>query len=155
MPAIKPNTGTKTTLSIGSGGGSETFTVVAQIKTFSFAGQTWTFDETTALDSPAFGDGGVLKQYRGTEFDPGTMALGGVYAPSDAGQLALTAAFRTGLLTDFKLTLPLGPGQTVSGNVFAFSAYVQDNPLPDISSKVLTFKATLKLNTDIVITLGS
>ena len=80
----------------------------------------------------------------------------GVFLPADAGQLALAAAFATGALADFKLQLPIGPAQTTTGNLYAFSGYVQDFPSPDVQfDKTVTFKVTVKLNTVLTVTPGT
>ena len=147
-------TGRGTTLSMGPSPAT-TFTKVAQVKTFSYAGQKWSFDEITNSDSQAIGPG-VLKESIPNEVDPGELSIAGVYLPSDAGQLALAAAFNSGVLQDFELQLPLGPGQTTTGNLMKFSGYIEDPALPDVDySKSLTFKATVKLTTLVTVTPGS
>jgi hypothetical protein len=155
MAATKGFTGKGTVLSVGSGGTSETFAPVLQIKTFQFSGQTWKYDDITNASSPQTGVG-VLEEALPSTMSGGTLAVSGVFLPSDVGQLALATAFNAGTLTDFKLQLPIANGQTTLGNLYAFSGYVQEFPLPDIQfDKALTIKATIKINTIIAVTLGS
>jgi hypothetical protein len=157
MAASKGFTGKGTTLSIGSGGQSETFTAIAQLKTIQFGGQKIDFDEISNLDSPQMGTSGTLLRERmPSAADAGTLDASGVFLPGDAGQLALDTAYKSGALTDFKIQLPKGPGQATTGNLYAFSAYLAERPLPDVQfDKTVTFKMKLQLTTDITITPGS
>lgn len=150
----KGYTGRGTVLSMGVSPAT-TFTPVAQVKTFQLNGQKWTFDDITNANSPAVGPG-LQKESIPSEVDPGELAIGGVYLPSDPGQEMLTAAFNAGVLYDFKLQLPLGPGQATAGNLIAFSGYLEDPGMPDVQfDKALTFKATVKLQTMLTVTPGS
>lgn len=147
-------TGRGTTLSMGASP-ANVYTKVAQVKTFQFSGQKWSFDDITNSDSPAVGNG-VLKEPLPSEVDPGEISIGGVYLPSDAGQAMLATAFNSGNLYDFELQLPIGPGQTTTGNLMKFSGYIEDPALPDVQfDKSLTFKGTVKLTTLVAITAGS
>ncbi len=146
--------GKGTVFSIGSGGTGETFVAVAQLKTAQFGGQKMNFEDITNLDSASVG-ATVLKEQMPTTADAGTVALSGIFLPSDAGQTALTTAYN-GALTDFKIQLPKGPLQTTTGNLYTFSGYVSEQPLPDIQfDKVLTFKVTITLTTPITSTPGT
>lgn len=156
MAASKGFTGKGVVLSIGSGGESETFTAVLQVKTYSFSGMTAKYDDTTNLNSAAQG-AAVLEEGLPATVSPGQLTLSGIFLPVDPGQMSLAAAYLSQALTDFKLQFPIAPGQTTAGNLFAFSGFVQDMPnAVDIDfSKVITFKTTIKLNTAITVTVGS
>ena len=157
MAASKGNTGKGAVLTVSSGGGAPTWTAVAQLKTLQFAGQKINFDDITNMDSPALGTSLIpLKESIPGTADPGTVALAGIFLPSDAGYGMLEAAYLTQAQTDFKIQLPKGPNQTVAGNLYAFSGYVVDQPNPDVQfDKTLTWKTTIQLNTGITVTLGS
>ena len=143
-----------TLFSIGVGTSPEVFTHIAQLKTGQFAGQKINFDDITNLDSPVQ-NLSVLKEVLPATADAGTLALGGIFLPADAGQLALQAAYG-GALTDFKIQLPKGPGQSTTGNLYTFSGYVSEGVYPDIQfDKTLTFKAMVTLTTLITLTPGS
>jgi|SRR5215472_11207170 len=154
--ATKGFTGKGATFSIGTTPSpASTFTVIAQLKTLAFSGQKWSFDDITCLSSPVVG-AGVLEESLPTKVSPGELAIAGVFLPSDAGQPLLLAAFNSGGLNDFKVQLPVGPGQTTTGNLYTFSGYVQDMPTPDIQvDKAINFKATIKLNTLLTLTPGT
>ncbi len=148
-------TGKGTVLSIGSALTTPTYTPVAQVKTYQFSGQTWKFEDVTNNDSTAAGPG-VIEEFVPTVVSGGTMAISGVYAPDDIGRDALAAAFASGSLLPYKLQLPVGPTQTTAGNLFAFNAYVQEMPLPDVQfDKAMTFKCTLKIDSVITVTKGT
>jgi hypothetical protein len=155
MAGSKGFTGKGATLLIGTGGTGETFTSIAQVKNPQLSGQTWSFDDITNLQSPAVGPG-VLEESIPNKMSPGKLDFDGVFLPGDAGQTALGTAFATGALTDFKLQLPCGPGQTTNGNLYTFSGYVVDYPAPQISfDKTVTFKTSIKLNTTLGFTPGA
>jgi hypothetical protein len=155
MAASKGFTGKGTVLSIGVAGSPETFVAIAQLKTLQLSGQKISFDDVTNLDSPQLG-GGVLEESIPAKASPGELAMAGIFVPTDSGQKDIEAAFSAGTLTDFTVQLPKGPGQTATGNLYAFSGYVQDLLVPDIQfDKTLTFKTTVKLNTVITKTLGT
>ena len=145
-------TGKGTTLSMGP---AATYTTLGQIKTIQFNGQKWSFDDITNLASPVAGVG-VLEEALPAKLSPGELAIAGIFLPNDAGQEALNAAFQAGTLENFKVQLPMGPGQTTAGNLYAFSGYVQEFPAPDIQfDKIVNFKCTIKLTTVITLTQGS
>jgi hypothetical protein len=145
--ATKALTGRGTTLSIGNGASPEVFTAIMQVKTYQFSGQQASYDDITNTGSAVSGTSNVaIEELLPSKVSLGTLALTGVFLPSDAGQTALSTAFTNQTLTDFKLQLPLAPGQTTTGNLYTLSAYIQDFPLPDLQwDKAATFKATLKL----------
>jgi hypothetical protein len=155
MTASKGFTGKGTIFSIGVAGSPETFTAVAQVKTPQLSGQKASYDDITNLDSPQSG-AAIVEEALPAKMSPGEIALAGIFLPGDAGQTALGSAFASQALTDFKLQLPKAPGQTTSGNLYAFSGYVQDYPAPEVSfDKTVTFKCTIKLNTLLTVTPGS
>jgi hypothetical protein len=150
-------TGKGTVFSIGSGGAGETFTAVAQLKTLQLSGAKINFEDISNLDSPVLASGQiVLKENMSVTADLGTMAVAGLYLPMDTGKQAMDTAY-DGLPHDFKIQLPKGPGQTTAGNLFAFSGIIAENPkVPDIQfDKILNFKTTIQLTTDINVTPGS
>jgi hypothetical protein len=152
--ASKGFIGRGTVFSIGVAGTPETFTPVAQLKSATFNGQKINFEDITNLDS-ALVNNTVLKEVMPATADAGTVQAAGIFLPSDPGQLALQAAYG-GLLTDFKIQLPKGPGQTTTGNLYTFSGYVGENPLPDIQfDKTISFKMNITLATPIALTPGT
>jgi hypothetical protein len=150
MAASKGFTGSKVVLKLGA-------TALAQVKTLQLSGQKVTYEDISNLDSAVLGTSAVvLKEKLPTTAEPGTLAIAGVYLPADAGYVALAAAYESQALSVFTIQLPKGPGQTTTGNLFTFSGYVSEQPNPDVQwDKTLTFKTTIELTTEIVVTPGS
>ena len=153
--ATKGVTGRGTVFSIGIAGSPETFTAIMNMKTYSFSGNSLKFDDISNLNSSTNGGVIVEESLPATE-DPGTFTASGIFIPSDAGQTALAAAWGTHALTDFKVQFPVAGSQTTTGNLYTFSGYLQDNPVPDADySKAIMVKFTIKLNTAVTVTGGS
>ena len=150
MAASKGFTGSKTVFKIGT-------TAVAQVKTLQLNGQKVSYEDISNLDTPTLGTSVVpLKEKLPQTAEPGNLALGGIYLPMDTGYQALVTAYESQALSTFSIQLPKGPGQTTNGNLFAFSGYISELPVPDVQwDKTLTFKTTIELATDITITVGS
>lgn len=151
--ATKATTGKSAILAIGSG---ESPTPVLQVKTWSFSGQQAKYDDTTNAGSPAQG-AAVMEEAIPSTVSPGQLTVSGVFLPTDPGQESLASAFLSQALTSFTFTFPLFPGQTTTGNSYAFSGYVQDMPnAVDVDySKAINFKTTIKIQGPITVTAGS
>ncbi len=146
--------GAGATLSLTAHGGT-VFTSIAGITAIDPSNIKWSFDDSTTLGSTKAG-GGVIKQFLPSEVDPGLLSISGLYYADDPGQQALAAAFANGALQDFQLQLPEAPGQIAKGNLYAFSAYVEEAPMPSTqTAKAQSFKCQLKLTTLATLTLGS
>jgi hypothetical protein len=137
--------GAGSSLSIGgpTGGTTTTFTHIGELSDFKFDG--WTMGKT---DSTNY-DSGQIVQKLGTLLDYGT--LSGTYnnIANDAGQIALLAAFKTGVSYDFKLQLQPNPlaGQTTTGNLYAISGIITKAGGFDLSqTKVSTCPFELDVN---------
>jgi hypothetical protein len=66
---------------------------------------------------------------------------------SDAGQVALEAAYESGALTWFSTLLPLGPGQTVVGDRYIFSGVVEEFDAEGLETKKqITMKGSIAVS---------
>jgi hypothetical protein len=76
---------------------------------------------------------------------------------SDAGQVAVEAAFASLKLTMFKITLPLNVSQTTAGDTLAFLALVEEsNTLGEVGpDKAILYKFKLKISGLVTLTAGS
>lgn len=150
----KGGTGAGAVLSVAPGGSAE-FVPVLQIKTFQLPEGKWKYDAVTNADSPAVGPG-VLEENLPATVDAGDASFGGTFLPGDPGAAAMSAAFATQEVKDFKLQLkPIG-SQTATGNCYTFSGRVQTNPVPDIQAdKSATIKYSIKCTTLITVTQGA
>jgi hypothetical protein len=153
-PAPAPSaTPTKYTLAPAS---TPTGIAILQLKTFSMPQQKWAFDDVTNVSSPTIGVG-TAKESLLTLLDLGEFSAEGIFLPSDPGLVAVQTAFESGLPNQFQIQLGLLPGQSTSGNVYEFNAWVSSNPIPTNVSvdKAIAWKMDLKLATIMTITLGS
>lgn len=149
MPS-KATIGLATTLSIGNGASPEVFTLVGEIKTINQSGRQVATEDVTNMQSTA-------REFIPTLVDSGTYDIAGNYSSSDGGQQAMETAFSTLVNHDFKLQLPISAkaGQTTVGDLFAFSALIQELDYTFAVDKAISFTAKLKVSGAIVRTLGS
>lgn len=156
----QPIIGLGSALSIGTQGGTPTFTAIGKAKKITPPQPKWGTEDTTTLDAgPA-----ATRTFMKTLLDPGEISVEGLYESADAGQTALQAAFlavsnsTNGAAYPFKLALSvdLAGGQTTTGDTFTFSALVTDFAIVDVEvDKPFTFKATLKITGAVNGVLGS
>ena len=103
---------TAKTITAGSGTATPvTFTAIANIKDFSGFDGAASEIEVTNLDS-------IAKEFRLGLTDPGQFTINIDYDNTNAGHVALRAKQVSGLLTNFKFTLP-------NANVITFTGYVK------------------------------
>lgn len=156
--ATKGAPGTGATLSIGTPGSGETFTTIGQVKSISWTQPKLQTEDATNLSSPTLGQA-TLKEYLPTVIEPGQFTGELIYLPTDAGQQAINTAFLSGVVHDFKLQFPALAefGQTTTGNLYAFSGFVLEQPNPDgvDPQKIMMAKITVQITTAVVVTLGS
>jgi hypothetical protein len=135
-----------------------TLVPIMQIKTYNLPEAKWKYDTVTNANSPAVGAGNqVLDESLPISVDPGESAFSGVFLPSDPGQLAVAESFATGTATQFTLQLkPIG-GQTTTGNLYSWNAFVQTLPMPDglDAEKIALIKISLKHTTLLTVTQGN
>jgi uncharacterized protein YycO len=83
--------------------------------------------------------------------------MSGNRIPTDTGQLAVEAAFVTGLTYDWKLVLPINvkAGQTTTGDTFVFSGFIKSRDIPIDTTKAIAWNVTLQLSGAPVFTAGS
>lgn len=155
----KPLIGLGATLSIGTQGGTPTYTVINGLKQVSGPQPKWGTEDVTTLDSAAFN-----RVFVKTLLDPGEISVSGNWESADPGQTALASAFAVGSNSTngaafpFKLALAanIAGGQATTGDTFGFSALVTAFEGPDIQvDKVATFKATLRITGGDTETVGS
>lgn len=156
--STKGFTGSGVTLSIGTPGSGETFTSILQVKSISWQQPKLQTEDATNLSSPTLG-AATVKEYIPTVIEPGQFSGQAIYLPTDTGLQALDAAFKSTLIQDFKVQFPkiAALGQTTQGNLYAFSGYVIEQPLPDgiDASKLTTYKVTIQITSPVVLTPGS
>ena len=135
---------------------SPTGIAVLQMKDFTMPSQKYSFDEITNTSSPTIGQS-VLRENVITVLDPGEFSCTGIFLPSDPGLIALQNCFSTGIPQAFQVQLPPISGQATVGNVYAYNAWMAENPTPQTVSaeKAVTIKITLKLSSLMTVAVGS
>ena len=135
-------------LSIGTVGATPTFTLVGELKSLTQSGRSVGTEDTTNFQSSA-------KEFLPTLVDSGTWDFSGNRIGSDAGQIAMEAAFSGLSLLPFKIQLPKTSKQTTAGDTFTFTALVQDLNYSVSVDKAVTVTGKLKVSGIITETPGS
>jgi hypothetical protein len=139
----KAQTGAGTTLSIGA-----TPTLIGEVKNIKLNGRKFDTDDVTNMSS-------TVKEFIATMMDPGEVSFDFNRVSSDAGQVALEAAFSAGSLSAFTIQLPKAPSQTTTGDKYAFSALVTECDYSFETTKADAGSAKLKISGTIVETIGT
>jgi hypothetical protein len=148
----KAQSGRGSALSIGGVTGStgtETFTLIGEAKTSGISGAQWGTDDTTNFQS------GADQEFLTTVRNNGSLRIDGNRVSSDAGQVAVEAAFASGSKYDFKLVLPLTAVQTTTGDTYTFSALVEQREFTVDVTKAISYSVTLKISGPVTLTVGS
>ncbi len=154
MPTQTANpaqTGAGAVISIGGvTGGTSTFVPIGEIISAKQQGMKRAVTPTTNLTS------GQVARKLGTVLDNGTITITVTRVSSDAGQAAVQAALLAGSAYDFKIVLPIAPGQTTTGDTITFSAIVTEAGNFDIDiSKAVESTITLDIDGAMTTVLGS
>lgn len=140
-------------ISIGSVTGvTDVYTAIGEITDAKFSGAKRAIVTTTSFDSA-----GVASKL-GTILDSGSVTITTTRVSSDAGQVAVLAAFNAQPANayDFKVVLPLAPGQTTIGDSITFSAIVSAAGDFDIDiSKQAEYTFTLEITGAKTLAVGS
>jgi hypothetical protein len=129
---------------------------ILQLKSPTFPKQVLSYDDITTTSSPQIG-AVTVKENLATMMDLGEFTAEGVFLPSDPGLLAIQAAFMLSVPAQFQVWLQQLPGQSTSGNVYCFNAYIGTNPLPSgvTPEKAILWTVSLKLTSIVTVTVGS
>jgi hypothetical protein len=135
------------------GGGSvlaigATPTTIGEIQSVKQSGCKWDTEEASNLASTA-------KEFVATILDWGEFAVEAKRVSTDAGQALVVAAFGTGALTSFTLTLPKEATQTVNGDKYVFSAVVTECDFSLDVNKLIPLSFKLKVSGGVAYTEGS
>jgi hypothetical protein len=133
-----------------AGTGSPTFTPVFELSAAPVSGQKWDIEDISNFNS------GISKEYLKTMLDSGKMALTGNRVSTDAGQVALKAAFLDPASAYlFKVTYPLEAGQTTSGDSEVFAALVESFDDTKQVGKVIKISVSLQRTGAVTFSEGS
>ena len=145
-----PQIGLGTAFSIGTLGGSPTYTAIGGNTKVVPPKPKWGTQDITTLSQTSTG-----RQWIKDLIDQGEAQGSGFWESADAGQQALQAAFlapsnqASGANYPFKLVLPvnLAGGQTTTGDTFVFYGLVTDFSIGDAEpGKPIPYEFTIKIN---------
>lgn len=154
-----PEIGLGGQLSIGTQGGSPTYTVINGIKQCKAPAGKWGTEDTTVL-----GTTGGFRTFVKTLCDEGEVDVSMIWESADTGQEALVTAYGTlsnstnGGAYPFKLALPvdLSGGQTTTGDTYTFNALVTEFGRPELQpDKVILWSVRLKVTGAVTFAAGS
>jgi hypothetical protein len=131
-------------LSVGA-----TPTVVGEVKSSGFTGNKWDTVDVTNYQS------GPDREFIVTVRDNGTLKVAGNRVSTDAGQLLVEAAYGTGAITAFILTLPKSAAQTTTGDTYGFNALVESRSFDDDVTKEISWDVSLKISGAVTFTAGT
>jgi len=141
--------GLGTLLSINTGTTqTPVWTTVGEIKNITQSGRQVATEDVTNMQSSA-------REFIPTLLDSGTWKIDCSYISGDAGQQAMESAFQSLTLKMFEIQLPKTSKQTSTGDLFAFSALVQDINHTISVEKATMLSATIKVSGPITLTAGS
>lgn len=144
--ASKSQAGRGATIAIGA-----TPTLIGEVKNVKPSGEEWKTEDVTNL-----GTSGNNTEKLATILEGGTVEISGNRVSSDAGQVALQAAFASGVATNFVITLPKTSTQTTTGDTYTFLAIVLALPTPELDvTKSIPFTAKLQVTDGVAFAIGS
>jgi hypothetical protein len=137
-------TGAGSSLAIGT-----TPTTIGEIKSAGISGAQWSTADVTNFQS------GLNQEFITTIRNNGSIKITGNRASSDAGQVLVEAAFQSGLIQPFVLTLDKTPTQTTTGDTYTFSALVESREFDLSVDKEVSWSVSLKISGPVTFTIGS
>jgi hypothetical protein len=148
--ASKAQSGLGSLLQVNGGGASPpTWTTIGEVIEGTMSPKNL-FDDTTNLQSTA-------KEFLAVLPDPGKVTMTMNRVSNDPGQVFMQGSFQNRTRLQYQLVLPVNvaAGQTTTGDVYGFLAYVEDLA-PDIKTdKKLVSKFTLQVTGGITLTVGT
>jgi hypothetical protein len=139
--ATKAQAGLGSTIKIGS-------TAIGEVQSVKQSGAKWDTDEATNFAS-------TVKEFVATIQDWGEFAVEAKRVSTDAGQLAVVAAFGTGATTAFTITLLKEAGQSTTGDSYSFNAIVTECDFSLDVNKLTPFSFKLKVSGAVTYTEGA
>jgi hypothetical protein len=124
-------------------------TVVGEIKSAAITGNSWATADVTNFQS------GPDREFILTVRDNGQLKLSGNRVALDAGQVIVEAAYQSGAIQAFTLTLPKSAAQTTSGDKYAFNALVESRSFDADVTKEISWDVSLKISGAVTYTAGT
>lgn len=136
--------GRGSTLSIGA-----TPTPIGEIKTATLTGSQWGTADVTNFES------GISQEFITTIRNEGEFSVAGNRVSSDAGQVAVEAAYQSGAISAFVLQLVKTATQVTTGDKYTFNALVLSRDFDVDVSKEISWSVKLKVSGPVTLTEGA
>src|SRR5581483_2161460 len=94
-------------------------------------------------------------EYIVTNRKASTITIKGNRVAADTGQVAVEAAYQSGTVQSFTVTLPKTSGQTSSGDKYVFNALVLSYDFALAPTKEISFSIDLQISGAVAFTAGS
>jgi hypothetical protein len=124
-------------------------TTVGEVKSASITGNQWGTADTTNFQS------GPDREFLLTVRDNGQLKLAGNRVSADPGQVIVEAAYQSGAITAFALTLPKAASQTTSGDKYSFNALVESRSFDADVTKEISWNVSLKISGAVTFVVGT
>lgn len=145
MPAYsgtKAQTGLGSTLSIGSPA-----VLIGEVRSTAISASLGTVDVSNYQS--------LAREWIATLKDNGSCKITGSRVSSDLGQLAVEAAFNSGLIQPFTLVLDKTPAQETSGDTYQFNAIVEERAFTVAADKEVDYQLSLKISNGMTLVQGA
>lgn len=139
--STKAQSGLGTTIKIGA-------TTIGEVSSVKQSGCKWDTEDATNFASTA-------KEFVPTILDWGEFSVEAKRVSTDAGQLAVVAAFGSGALTAFTITLLKEVGQTTTGDTYTFNGIVTEADISLDATKLTPFSFKIKVSGAVTYTEGA
>ncbi len=127
---------------------SPAYVTVGEIRSSSVSGAQWGTVDVSNFQS------GVDEEFITTMRNNGEVSLAGNRVSSDAGQVACEAAFSTGELYMFQITVTKAAGQT-AGDLYTFNALVVSREFAIDVTKEISWNVKLKISGPLTLVPGA
>jgi hypothetical protein len=139
--STKAQSGLGSAVKIGS-------TLIGEVQSVKQSGCKWDTEDATNFASTA-------KEFVATIIDWGEFAVEAKRVSTDAGQLAVVAAFGTGAATAFTITLLKEAGQVTTGDSYSFNGIVTEADISLDATKLTPFSFKVKVTGAVTFTEGA
>lgn len=124
-------------------------TTVGEIKSASITGNSWGTADVTNFQS------GADREFITTVRENGQLKISGNRVALDAGQVIVEAAYQSGAITAFTLTLAKSAAQTTNGDKYSFMALVESRSFDADVTKEVSWSVSLKISGAVTYTAGT
>ena len=124
-------------------------TVVGEVKSSSITGNSWGTADVSNFQS------GPDREFINTIRDNGQLKLSGNRIALDAGQVLIEAAYQSGAIIAFTLTLAKSALQTTTGDSYAGNALVESRSFDVDVTKEISWDVSLKISGKVTYTAGT